>query len=81
VADPRGRARSCAGARLARTERVAVDATQIPRIVFVFGKGGTRRSSVAAALGLCFASRGESTLIVEWTFAEAIAPWFGVKDR
>ena len=49
----------------------------IPRVLFVLGKGGTGRSSVAAALGSCFAARGENTLIVEWAFAEAIAPWFG----
>ncbi len=51
--------------------------TKIPRVTFVLGKGGTGRSSVAAALGLCFAARGENTLIVEWTFADPIAPWFG----
>ncbi len=51
--------------------------TNIPRVLFVLGKGGTGRSSVAAALGSCFAARGENTLIVEWTFSEAIAPWFG----
>ncbi len=51
--------------------------TKIPRVLFVLGKGGTGRTSVAAALGACFAARGENTLIVEWTIAEAIAPWFG----
>jgi Anion-transporting ATPase len=50
----------------------------LPRALFVLGKGGCGRSSVAAALGSWFARRGESTLIVEWTFAEAIAPWFGL---
>jgi Anion-transporting ATPase len=50
----------------------------IPQVLFVVGKGGCGRSSVAAALGASFARRGESTLIVEWTFAEAIAPWFGL---
>ena len=49
----------------------------IPRVLFVLGKGGTGRSSLAAGLGACFAARGENTLVVEWTFAEAIAPWFG----
>lgn len=50
----------------------------LPRVLFVLGKGGTGRSTVAAALGSCFAARGEKTLIVEWTFLEAIAPWFGM---
>ncbi|HUJ28525.1 MAG TPA: ArsA-related P-loop ATPase [Myxococcales bacterium] len=50
----------------------------LPRILFVMGKGGTGRSSVAAAFGSAFAARGESTLVVEWSFLEAIAPWFGL---
>ena len=49
----------------------------LPRVVFVAGKGGVGRSSVAAALGACFANRGENTLIVEWTLEDPIAPWFG----
>lgn len=48
-----------------------------PRIVFVLGKGGVGRSTVAAALGLGLAERGERAIVVEWTVAEAIAPWFG----
>jgi len=43
----------------------------------VAGKGGAGRSSVAAALGICFAARGDNALVVEWTHPEAIAPWFG----
>ncbi len=50
-----------------------------PRIVFVLGKGGVGRSSVAAALGVVAAGRGERALVVEWTLAEAIAPWFGAE--
>ncbi len=44
----------------------------------MLGKGGVGRSTVAAALGACFASRGERTLLVEWTLGEPIAPWFGL---
>lgn len=33
---------------------------------------------MAAALGCALADRGERVLVVEWTIAEAIAPWFGV---
>ncbi len=49
----------------------------LPRILFVLGKGGVGRSTVAAAFGLLLAGRGERVLVVEWTIAEAIAPWFG----
>ncbi|MCC6521984.1 MAG: ArsA family ATPase [Polyangiaceae bacterium] len=48
------------------------------KIVFVLGKGGVGRSTVAAALGLSLARRGQRTLVFEWTLAEAIAPWFGL---
>jgi anion-transporting ArsA/GET3 family ATPase len=48
-----------------------------PRILFVFGKGGVGRSTVAAAVGLLLAERGERVLIVEWAVADTIGPWFG----
>lgn len=50
----------------------------LPRIVLVLGKGGVGRSAVSAALGSALSERGERVLIVEWTIAEAIAPWFGL---
>lgn len=50
----------------------------LPRIVLVLGKGGVGRSAVSAALGSALCERGERVLIVEWTIAEAIAPWFGL---
>jgi hypothetical protein len=56
------------------TPRVLV---QLPRIVFVLGKGGVGRSTVAAALGVLASERGERALVVEWSLAEAIAAWFG----
>ncbi|MEW5740620.1 MAG: ArsA-related P-loop ATPase [Myxococcota bacterium] len=52
-------------------------ARDMPRILFVVGKGGVGRSTVATALGLHFASKGERVLLVEWTVTETIAPWFG----
>ena len=51
---------------------------RLPRITFVLGKGGVGRSSVAAALGATRAARGERVLVLEWTVAEAMAPWFGL---
>lgn len=50
----------------------------LSRIVFVLGKGGVGRSTVSTALGLSLAERGERVLVLEWTVAEAIAPWFGL---
>jgi anion-transporting ArsA/GET3 family ATPase len=50
---------------------------EVPRILFVVGKGGVGRSTVAASLALEFAAKGERVLLVEWTVTEAIAPWFG----
>ncbi len=49
----------------------------LPRIVFVLGKGGVGRSTVAAALATAAAARGERALIVEWAIADPIGPWFG----
>ncbi|GMU58576.1 MAG: hypothetical protein AMXMBFR34_03390 [Myxococcaceae bacterium] len=52
-------------------------ARDMPRVLFVVGKGGVGRSTVATSLGLHFASKGERVLLVEWTVTETIAPWFG----
>lgn len=52
----------------------------LPRIVFVLGKGGVGRSTVATALALARAARGERVLVVQWAVADAIGPWFG-RDR
>ncbi len=49
----------------------------LPRVVFVLGKGGVGRSTVAAALGAELARRGERTCVFGWTVADPIAPWFG----
>ena len=57
--------------------RVEATLPTVPRIVFVLGKGGSGRSSVAAALGQGFAARGEETLIVQWSKTDSISPWFG----
>lgn len=44
--------------------------------MFVLGKGGVGRSTVAAALGAGLASRGERVLIVQWSVVDAVSPWF-----
>ncbi len=49
----------------------------LPRSVFVFGKGGTGRSTVAAALALACVERGDRVLVLEWAIEDPIAPWFG----
>ena len=52
-------------------------AEALPRIIFVLGKGGVGRSTVAAALGSALAHQGERVLVLQWAVADAIAPWFG----
>lgn len=49
----------------------------LPRSVFVFGKGGTGRSTIAAALALACVERGDRVLVLEWAIEDPIAPWFG----
>lgn len=51
----------------------------LPRIVFVLGKGGVGRSSVAAALGMSIAATGARTLVLEWAVQDVIGPWFGAE--
>lgn len=60
-----------------RTPRVVLEASALPRIIFVLGKGGVGRSTVAAALGSTLARRGERVLVLQWAVGDAIAPWFG----
>jgi hypothetical protein len=55
----------------------AFDARALPRIVFVLGKGGVGRSTVAAALGLRLAEQGARVLVLQWAVADVIGPWFG----
>ncbi|MGO8996248.1 MAG: ArsA family ATPase [Polyangiaceae bacterium] len=50
----------------------------LPRVVFVLGKGGVGRSTVATALATTLAKRRERVLVFEWALSEAIAPWFGL---
>ncbi len=49
----------------------------LPRVVFVLGKGGVGRSTVATALATALAASGENVLVFQWTLADAISPWFG----
>jgi anion-transporting ArsA/GET3 family ATPase len=50
---------------------------ELPRITFVMGKGGVGRSTVAAALALARAERGDRVLVYQWAANDVIAPWFG----
>lgn len=52
----------------------------LPEIILVLGKGGVGRSTLSASVACALADRGERVLIVEWTIAQAIAPWFGAKE-
>ncbi len=57
---------------------LVLDARELPRIIFVLGKGGVGRSTLSAALGLSLAQRGEKVLVLQWAVADPIAPWFGL---
>ena len=50
----------------------------LPRVMFVLGKGGVGRSTVAAALGFELARRGERTCVFGWTVDRSDQPWFGL---
>ncbi len=50
----------------------------LPHVLFVLGKGGVGRSSVATALAFELARRGERTLVFGWTLRDPIGPWFGL---
>ena len=50
----------------------------LPRVLFVLGKGGVGRSTVATALATALAARGDRVLVFQWALSEAIAPWFGL---
>jgi anion-transporting ArsA/GET3 family ATPase len=50
------------------------------RLVFVMGKGGVGRSTVAAALGLAAARRGRRTIVVEVAGQHRLAGAFGSDD-
>jgi len=49
----------------------------LPPVVFVLGKGGVGRSTVAAGLGLASARQGKRTLVMQWALADPVSPWFG----
>lgn len=48
----------------------------IPPVVFVLGKGGVGRSTVAAALGAGLAEDQRRVLVAQWAVSDAISPWF-----
>ena len=50
------------------------------RLVFVTGKGGVGKSTVAAALGLAAARRGRRTILAEVSYQDRIAKAFGGQD-
>ena len=49
---------------------------QIPKLLFVLGKGGVGRTSVATSLALSFAARCNKTLLVQWSLSDAISGLF-----
>jgi anion-transporting ArsA/GET3 family ATPase len=55
-----------------------VASTRVPRVVVCVGGGGVGKTSVAAALGLAFARRGRTTLVVSIDPARRLAGAMGV---
>jgi Mrp family chromosome partitioning ATPase len=49
-------------------------------LIFVLGKGGTGRTTTAAALGLHFASAGERVLVVQWALRDSLSQLYGLRD-
>jgi len=49
-------------------------------LVFVTGKGGVGKSTVAAALGMAGARAGRRTIVVELAYQDRLARAFGVED-
>jgi anion-transporting ArsA/GET3 family ATPase len=60
-----------------------LDSLPLPeqKLLFVLGKGGVGRSTLAAALAAQFASQGENALIVQWSVHDAISPQFGAPSK
>ena len=50
------------------------------RLLFVTGKGGVGKSTVAAALGMAGARAGRRTIVVELAYQDRLARAFGVED-
>ena len=50
---------------------------QIPKLLFVLGKGGVGRTTVATSLALSLASRSKTTLLVQWSLSDVISGIFG----
>src|SRR4051794_7309061 len=50
------------------------------RLLFVTGKGGVGKSTVAAALGLAAARRGRRSIVAEVSYQDRIARAFGASD-
>lgn len=46
------------------------------KLIFIAGKGGVGRSTVAASLGHSFAKQNKKTLIVQWSLTDSISPFF-----
>lgn len=46
------------------------------KVVFVLGKGGVGRTTVASSLGYYFSQLGLKTLIIQWTIQDSISPLF-----
>lgn len=49
------------------------------KLIFITGKGGVGRTTIASSLGLSFAENGENTLLVQWSFQDFISPLWNLE--
>lgn len=47
--------------------------------MFVLGKGGVGRSTIAASLAEAYVQKGQKVLVVQWALADVVGRWFGNK--
>ena len=49
----------------------------LPPLLFILGKGGVGRSTVAVAMASALARQGKKVLVVQWSLEDSISKWFG----
>lgn len=48
--------------------------------MFVLGKGGVGRSTIAASLAEAYVQQGQKVLVVQWALTDVVGRWFGNKQ-
>ena len=50
------------------------------KLLFIMGKGGVGRTTVAASLASYFAAKGEKVLVVQWALKDSISPLYSLPE-